>query len=406
MTLLPDDLEIAVALGRTRFMRNDFEGAIAAFEEASRRDPKLAVATYYRGLALVRLGNLTGAEAAFHACLEISPASTSCLGEIALNDESTGRCDEEEVIAHRLAALDPDAPVWRALEAQAIVAQDPTTSRAQPALEAAWARAAPNERRRTELWNRTSLDILKGDFTAADADARAWEEEVASSPEAREHVLPALTRMWLALETGERARAASLADAYVARHAAWTTGDYYWDPAIQANGIRYRAGALDRRAFATLRERWLRSQVDIAERSGSGERGTLWLVAYAMNAVTPEDATEALHAAAAYAPLPAALDVGLLGARPMGETFRLAGRIDDAVTWLAYAAATCQPLELPIQWILASYDLGLTLEANRDARSACVAYAKVLRVWGRAVPRSITGERARQRTAALRCARE
>jgi serine/threonine-protein kinase len=48
-------------------------------------------------------------------------------------------------------------------------------------------------------------------------------------------------------------------------------------------------------------------------------------------------------------------------------------------------------------------DLGQALEATGDATGACGAYRKVLARWGNAKPKSVTADKARARSKALRC---
>jgi serine/threonine-protein kinase len=400
----PRDVEMAFVLGLTRLRRNDYAGAIVAFTDAEARDAGFAAAVFERGVVHVARGDVREADAAFRACLDEAPGSTSCLRELALDAESAGRCAEEADIARRLAAREPETPEWNILLAQALLTDDVRGAEAAQALDAAVRRMTPDARATERLRQRTTLDILRGELDAAERDAAAWELAVEPRPDALAHLLPARTRMLVALEVGDTGAAGRLAKRYLARQSAWVTSEDRWGTDIDALGVAYRAGALGRAAFVAERDAWLAREEARAARAGQLRRGLFWIVAFAAPAVTAEDARNALAMLPRFAPLPSAIDVGLAGAAPIGETYRLSGRNADAAEWLVSAARSCVPIDYPLLWVQAKVSHGRLAEEQGDRESACTDYGRVLDLWGRA-PRSVTAGVARARAAALGCAR-
>ena len=66
--------EAFVSDGILKYQRNDFENAIAAYDQALELDPKSAEAFYNRGLAKAAQNNLDGAIADFSQALQVDPA--------------------------------------------------------------------------------------------------------------------------------------------------------------------------------------------------------------------------------------------------------------------------------------------------------------------------------------------
>jgi hypothetical protein len=88
-----------------------------------------------------------------------------------------------------------------------------------------------------------------------------------------------------------------------------------------------------------------------------------------------------------------------------GHVALLAGRFGEASPLLEEATRDCYALDVPFMPYQASYDLGAAREATGDAPGACDAYAHVLAAWGKATPRSVTAERAREAMRRLACSR-
>jgi serine/threonine-protein kinase len=131
-------------------------------------------------------------------------------------------------------------------------------------------------------------------------------------------------------------------------------------------------------------------------------RASLWYALYARPAATREEAKNALELLPEFEPLPHywyfPADFAI------GEVYRLAGDPEKAIPHLQRAANACDAIYYPFENTRAHFALGQALETNQDTAGACAAYAVVVRRWGQARPRSVTGERARARMAALKCA--
>jgi serine/threonine-protein kinase len=121
--------------------------------------------------------------------------------------------------------------------------------------------------------------------------------------------------------------------------------------------------------------------------------------------VTPEVARAAIAALPSFAPDPRGgieLDAERVS---VGRAYLLAGRVDEAVSWLERATRACNLVRFPVAATRARLWLGEAREAKGDRAGACADYAAVVRRWGGAKPRSVTAEEASRRAAALGCPR-
>jgi hypothetical protein len=89
----------------------------------------------------------------------------------------------------------------------------------------------------------------------------------------------------------------------------------------------------------------------------------------------------------------------------LGHTLLLAGRFDEAIPLLEEVAHFCQPVRTPLAPTYAALDLGVALEALGRKDRACEAYGSIVGHLGHAKPRSVTAEKAAERTKALGCTR-
>jgi serine/threonine-protein kinase len=158
--------------------------------------------------------------------------------------------------------------------------------------------------------------------------------------------------------------------------------------------------------FETKRGAWIDKRL-----AAGAPRGLVWDYAYAAPALSRAEADAALAALGELGPptsmiTPAlyspALGLGLPDA-DIGRVQLLAGKVDDAVLSLKRAVASCTAFMAPVAHTRAMLDLGRALEQKGDTRGACEAYAKVLARWGRAKPKSVTADAARERARALGC---
>ncbi len=132
--------------------------------------------------------------------------------------------------------------------------------------------------------------------------------------------------------------------------------------------------------------------------------GLVWTFAYGATAITAGDAEIALAAVPKFAPLTSFWRGSLSPDAYAGHVHLLAGHAGEAVFFLERAVANCTALLEPFVYVRAALDLGLALEGT-DRTRACSAYKLVLDRWGHARPRSVTADKAKERSRALGCGR-
>jgi serine/threonine-protein kinase len=81
----------------------------------------------------------------------------------------------------------------------------------------------------------------------------------------------------------------------------------------------------------------------------------------------------------------------------------LAGKPAGALPFLRKASTNCFILEDPFTRATAEIDLARALEQTGSRDGACEAFGKVLERWGRATPKSLSADAAREGVKRLRC---
>jgi tetratricopeptide (TPR) repeat protein len=252
--------------------------------------------------------------------------------------------------------------------------------------------------------NAAALAQVAGRFGEAERALRDWEARLEPIAEETPHEQPFRERVELAFETGDRAKAATIAAEYLRRREVWTPS-WLEDSSIYAVAARYRAGAITHEEFVRARAAWLEAVERRSSRAEmfSNDMVSTWAVAYAAPAVTRDDAMEALDH---LPPQGARLNVyerregiGL----PIARVYALAGRDDEALSYAAATARVCAPLSAPVEHVQASLLEGEIAARLGKREEACAAYARVLAAWGNAKPQSISARAAREGTRALGC---
>jgi serine/threonine-protein kinase len=251
-----------------------------------------------------------------------------------------------------------------------------------------------------------NLAALEGDFVQAEKLARAYESkpEVAHNDAEAAHGVAAWLRVEIATETGRKKDAADIAADFRSRSPAWSPMpvqllvSMQFDHAIPLLDVLEKANRISQDDFDRARKLWIARWT--AEKSPHA-RGDAWVMAYAREAATPEEARQALELLPRYEPLPPLWDVpsGL----PMGRVYLLAGKVDEALAHLRRATKECSAVDHPFDHVRAQLVLGQALEEKKDIAGACAAYRVVIDRWGHAKPRSVTADAARARVHALRC---
>jgi serine/threonine-protein kinase len=392
----PRDADFALLLCRVRSASLRYDAARDACARAKDLDPDSAAALRDMAIVKMHLGDEAGARADFEECLRVSPLATSCLRPLWDLQAIDGRCDAALATARRLVAISPgSAEADDRLATSLLAAGEPLES-VRLALAEKLAHTTPSQAGVTSARDAAFLAIATGDFDAARAQLRAWEEAVAASRLEAAHFAPTAMRIQLAAVEGRRAEAAALASDHLKRRPAWTLAPEA-DYSMYFVGQLYVLGGLPRDELLAKRATWL------VGASGDAASPDAWLNAYAIPLATAEDGRDAVAAlesrGVTFAPTILWPDVE----GPVGRAYRLAARSREALPHLQRAARACSLLSSPFEQTGATYELGLALEDVHRPDEACAAYRVVAARWRRAAT-SVTARRARERMGALGCA--
>ncbi len=404
----PSDLEFAFCRGLVLEESVRIPEAAAQFGELVARDPAFALAWRMRGRALVLMDDIPGGRAAYDECLKLSPSARACLTDIALLQQTEGKCGELEATSRQLIAVSPWHEGSYYFLADALAGQGQPLEAIRAVLEQKRNHLPEAERADALLTDEAALALITGDFAGADRRYADLEHTRSTDPDDASHFDRIYARILIALETGRNADALKLADAYLRRRAAWTSNPLQLDPAIHVYVAQLAAGGLERSAYTALRDQWLDRETKRSKALGRGEYlGVRWIRAFALAADDKEAALAALAVKPDTHPLVGALWMSPAFAEPLGRTYALAGKLDDAVPVLTAASHACTSLDFVDAFMAAraAFDLGTALEARGDTAGACDAYGRILAQWGAASPRSITADRALKRARAIGCDR-
>jgi serine/threonine-protein kinase len=403
----PTDVELWMWRSAVHYFNPE---SLPAAEHALELDPSDGSSWEFKGDALLAVGKVDEARAAYERCGAVSLDGADCFTFMAREDSIVGRCADFERDARRAADRNPSyiiEVVWAmASNGASAEALDETAAQWIPTI----APSTGPELQRAAF--DAQLAILAGDFTRASALTKKQEAILAASPSLGSiywmHYQLTVQLLDIALETGDDAAVPRIAGAFAARSAAWqreTFGTYGVDLSLYFARLALPTSEPLPSDFEQRRRAW------IDERLAAGAyKGEVWNYAYASPALTESDARTALDALRELGPAtptPAVLTswAGRLGSpeADAGRVYLLAGRVDEAIQHLRRAAAECDILTSTRDHLRASLDLGRALEQNADPAGACEAYGQVLARWGQAKPRSVTTDEARVRSKALGC---
>ena len=407
----PGDAELwfLAALGAVNF--TDFDLGRRYYTRAAELDPGFARAFSSRAMCEAYLGRFEDARRSLDQCLAVSPSSGGCLSTLARLQSDTGDCEGVEATSRRMIAGGSE-PAWAYAElAGALAARSQPISvvrealrQSQQALEAD-PRLTPEERKGCAVSTAWEAQILAGELDAAEITARAHEKLIAGKLRQDEHAAAALGLAQLLEEEGRDQDAARVAVDFLDRRDAWEPNPGAEDVAMAHDAtpsllaLALRGGRLTRAEIAARRAPWLKAWT---ARVTPVAHNFLWPHAWARAVGTPEEAREALAAQPPDERLPPFTPASAL-AGDIGRTFLLGGRVDEAISWLDRATRSCDLLRRPLDHTRAELWLGQAREAKGETKAACAAYQVVIDRWGKAKPRSVTAEKARERFRALRC---
>jgi serine/threonine-protein kinase len=401
----PMDAEVAFALARQDEKAGDVDRALAGYRHAREIDPGFVVALLAEtNLLAATKGDYETALAESDVCEQVAPGDPGCF---IVRDEiytRRGQCSELEKDARRLIAQRPSSDYGYMLAAEALSGLGGAT----PSVSELITQARARMNKEGKEWIPAALfDVhfaeLEGDFTRADALMRAREDAVASASAEDVHGSNAWDRAQMAIESGKPEVARAVAKDFFRRRGAWTkppsrvTDLIAFDYALPLLATLGRADGGGPDALDSQRAEWLQRWQDVPDAAPY-----VWFGAYAEEVATVADAQAAMAALPRFQPFPHLWHFAT--EFPIGKTYLLAGRIDEAIPYLRLGAASCDALDFPFDHVRASLYLGQALETKNDTPGACAAYRFVLSRWGSAKPRSVTADAARARLAALHCA--
>jgi serine/threonine-protein kinase len=407
----PGDAELWFLLGNGTVNFADFEAGRRYYTRATELDPSYARAFSSRAMAEAYLGRFADARRSVDHCLAVSPASGSCLVMMARLQSSAGDCEGVEASARHMIA-GGSQPGWAYSElAGALAARDQPISVVREALRQAGQAmeamkgVSAEDRDCYSTSSTAHTEILAGQFDAAEKTARVYEKLVAGKLRQDEHGAAALEIAQILEEEGRQPEAARVALDFLDRRDAWEPNPGAEDVAMANDAtpsllaVALHGGSINRAELAARRAPWLKAW---SARVTPVARNFLWPHAWARAVDSADEAREALAAQPKDEVLPPFSPASALAA-DIGHTFLLGGRVDDAVSWLEQATRVCDVLRQPIERTRAQLWLGQAREARGDTTGACAAYKVVIRRWGKATPKSVTADKAKERARALRC---
>jgi hypothetical protein len=396
----PDDAETAVELGEWLMSWNRVEESRAESLRAIALDPEFALALH--DLAASYWDSDKDQTLAFLSkCIEVAPSAASCLhwrGDVYIE---RGQCAKLEADARTMTVVEPNGTNAYLYLARALAAENAPLEAVEEALhKRAAVTTDADARSEVTMENGVALALLTGDLVEAEAAARRGLALAEGTQLESEHAPPLEVLLDVLEERGEPARALAEGRAFERHAAAWTP-DTPFGPHVQLAFKRHEAGQTDE---ATLRATLESLHDKVIERGGRQFCRTSELGLFVSSG---EQASRLL------AEVPdsggwRASDFFPLG---LGRTLLLAGQPRAAVEPLRVAANSCGTLTgrldafygSTIWWMRAHVLLGQALEQTGDTAGACSAYTVVMERWKNAKPRSVTLEKARERSRVLRC---
>jgi hypothetical protein len=300
-----------------------------------------------------------------------------------------------------MTVIEPSASISYEFLAMALAAESAPGDAVEEALRKRASLATDSILRET-MTQQTALAIalLAGDLTTAEATARRGVALVEDAQTEAEHDGPLEVLLDILEERGDSVRALTEAEAFQRKAAAWTQ-DAPWGVRLRLAFMRYEAGRLGGASPSTARDALFRKWAPRA--AGSAP---FWPGAEGVFVTTKEEAADVLSTLRAGGSLQQS---SWAAAFRLGRTLLLARHPVDAVAPLETAAHSCAVLSTrrwvsdTIWWMRAHVLLGQALEQSGDTVGACAAYAVVRDRWKNAKPRSVTLDKARERSRALAC---
>ncbi len=384
-------------LGYVREMRSDYETARADYERAIARDPSYMPALLAKGHVLLQLGNPDAALEAYGKCVRASSAAAICLEERLHLLRDRGECEAMEQDARAWQAVEPDAYEPSYWVAAALMARGAPIQSVEVALRHQWDALPKDERAANEAEDRANVALAQGDFVTAERATKDWDAAI-TKPEVNQHSGPQQQLAYIAYETDDKQKAASIADNFMKVVPAYTPAPFGDDPTIWAAEYLFRAGRITKDELEKRRNEWFKErEANRTQQDNLRLAPFRWALVYAGFAENIDEAKDALSKMEQYSPLPPDSRRTMRFDLALGKAYALAGKNEEALSPLRAVTGACIHLGSPIEQTRAFYFLGMALENKGDLDGARKAYQTVVDRWGAAKPKSRTAEDAKKR---------
>ncbi|MDI1482795.1 serine/threonine-protein kinase [Polyangium sp. y55x31] len=347
--------------------------------------------------ALLALGRTEDARRALDRCVEIAPTAGDCMFDRATVEILSGRCVGLEEVARNWIAREPDLGRAHGYLASALYGQGRENAAVRAVVEVA------TQKLRVSGFQVEALTLDFG-FAAGTGDfesALQAGQQTSTVGDIDHGAGPTAKQIFLLLELGRTADAGRIASDFLARQTASLRSSVEGcivDPDPLFYAVAHRAGLISAEDRAAHRDAWIQRCAD------QGDAASAWYAAYALPAITPDDAREALAALPRFTVRPedAPFYRAHYAAALRGKVRFLAGEMDAALPDLVQASNHCAMLMDPVGYLQNQHRIGVARETRGEKDLACAAYRTVLSRWG-AAKDSITARDVARRAKALGC---
>jgi serine/threonine-protein kinase len=396
----PRDPELQYYLGRSRQQQGESSAAKSAFEAAVRLDEGFVPGLAAMAKADQSLGNIAAGLATTERCIKRSPVASTCVQTRYELLMAAGECKRAREEATSWGSLEPQSPLPFAQLARALHADGAPRPSVEEVLSRRWSLIPTATRKQAELWDRTLLAVLDGDFARADDLAREYDAGLPVTADAYDHAQPARLRLNLSMEMDRMKDAAKIARTFLDRMAAWPIYPFAPDPSLDFYEPIYRAGEMTKRELEEKRVEWMnRERLRVSERRSSDDAWISWANVYGSFAETREEAAEALEQAPRDV-APPGQRAGMFVDFSLGKVYALLSKWDDATPHLERVVSSCESFDRVTLIMRARLFLAEAQEARGNLAAARASYEKITETWPKSSA-SRTLKRATERLATL-----
>ncbi|MFO0754989.1 MAG: protein kinase [Byssovorax sp.] len=387
----PMDAELFMTLAQ--FAETKDEGLRFA-ERAAALDPQYADAQQLLGRHLARFERYEDALKAFEHCLEVAPTSADCRMERSEAYAKLGRCADAEEELRKSTASQPQLKdcmnradlmlgLGRSVESSYQIARQ-----ALDGLSGA-------ERQRDEAMVRARFAYYGGDFEEALKSVEEFGKLIDADPYIGSHQVHTIWLKGLYVEMGRTEDAVRVVESYWKHKDAWVS-EKAWERNMPLSRFLHHAGKLSKADLDARLDEFVRAYTG-DDKEGSPSPS---LAGYLIDIESREEAEAGLRVLHALPnpPKPEQASVDMLGA--LARAHLLAGDADQSIEISRLRVKHCYgAFDLPHAWMT----MAQALEKKGDKAGACEYYGKVLERWGKARPKSVTADKARDLSRALSC---